>query len=111
RRTRNMHIKPCRLFILVNFFLAGSMGTVAQDKKKPDKKEQPRVTMAIPLGAAPGTKTKFTLRGLKLDTASKVQFDHAKVEVKVLSKGKASVPDKNPDKVGDTQIEVEITLP
>lgn len=79
--------------------------------KKPDKKDAPRVTVAIPLGAAPGATTKLTLRGLKIDAATAVRFQDPKVTVKILSRGKANVPDKNPEKVGDTQLEVEVTLP
>jgi hypothetical protein len=30
---------------------------------------------------------------------------------KIVSQGKANVPDKNPDKVGDTQVVVDVTLP
>jgi hypothetical protein len=30
---------------------------------------------------------------------------------RILTKGKAAVPDKNPDQVGDTQLEAEVTLP
>jgi hypothetical protein len=67
--------------------------------------------MTIPLGAAPGTTGKFTIRGLKLDIATDVKFDNGDVKAKILNKGKAGVPDKNPEKVGDTQIEVEISLP
>jgi len=80
-----------------------------QDKK--DKKDEPRVTMTIPLGAAPGTTSKLIVRGLKLDKAKTVRFENEKVVVKLLKGGPAGVPDKNPDKVGDPQIEVEVTLP
>ncbi len=83
----------------------------AQDKKKPEKKQPPRVTMVIPLGAAPGKTTKLTVRGLKLDGATGLRFTNAKVTAKVVGKGKAAVPDKNPDQVGDTQVVVEMTLP
>src|SRR5438128_2738348 len=96
------------LFAVITFFSGPSF---PQDKKKPDKKDEPRVIMAIPLGAAPGAKAKFIIRGLKLDTATSLQFENAKVTAKILKKDKAGVPDKNPDKVGDTQIEVEIVLP
>lgn len=85
---------------------------VAQNKKPP-KKDGPRVTMTIPLGAAPGATTKVTVRGLKLDQATAIRFQDTKTTAKILSKGKAPVPDKSqtPDKVGDTQLVVEVTLP
>ncbi len=83
----------------------------AQDKKKPEQKADPRVTVVIPLGAAPGKTSKLTIRGLQLEGASAVRFDTVKATGKILSKGQAPVPDKNPDKVGDTQLVVEVTLP
>lgn len=83
----------------------------AQGKKKDDKKVQPQVMMVIPLGAAPGKTTKLTVRGLKLDAAREIRFANAQVKAKIVSKGKAAVPDKNPEKVGDTQLVAEVTLP
>lgn len=82
----------------------------AQDKKKPAPKTEPRITFTIPLGAAPGKTTKLTVRGMNLDTATEVKVADNQGSAKILSKGKAGVPDKNPDKVGDTQIEVELRL-
>src|SRR5262245_2695468 len=84
---------------------------LAQDRKKPEKTPDPRVTVVIPLGAAPGKASKLTIRGLQLDSATAVRFNTDKASVKILTKGTASVPDKNPDKVGDTQLVVEVTLP
>jgi hypothetical protein len=83
----------------------------SQDKKKPEKKAAPRVTVVIPLGAVPGKTSKLTVRGLRLDGASELRFGSVNAAVKILSKGKAPVPDKNPDKVGDTQLVVEVKLP
>jgi hypothetical protein len=83
----------------------------ASAQEKPPAKDLPRVLVANPLGVTPGATTKVTLRGLKLDTAGEVRIEGAKA-VKLLSKGKASVPNnQQPNKVGDTQIELEITLP
>jgi hypothetical protein len=85
-------------------------GAFAQDKKPP-KKDGPRVIMAIPLGAAPGTTTKITIRGLKLDQATAIRFQDARATARILSKGTAPVPDKNAGQVGDTQLVAEVTLP
>jgi hypothetical protein len=93
----------------VGIFLA-ILPSAAQDKKKPAPKSEPRVLFAIPLGAAPGKTSKLTLRGNGLDNAKDVKILDGKGSVKILSKGKAGVPDKNPDKVGDTQIEIELKL-
>lgn len=84
----------------------------AQDKKPPAKKDVPQVVVAVPLGIAAGKTTKVTLRGLKLDAATAVRCTAAKATVKVVSKGKATVPNMQDAKhVGDTQIQVEVTLP
>src|SRR5262249_41963454 len=88
----------------------GNAGS-AKRKKKVEKKVEPQVIMVIPLGASPGKTTKLTVRGMKLDGAKEVRFSDPKVTAKILSKGKAAVPDKNADKVGDTQLVAEVTLP
>jgi len=81
---------------------------VAQDKKKSEKKGPPRVVVVVPLGAAPGKTTKLTIRGSSLDKATEVKVAGGKA--KIVSKGPAPVPDKNPEKVGDTQVVAEVTL-
>src|SRR5207248_541404 len=80
----------------------------AQDKKKPAKPPEPRILLTVPLGAAPGKTTKITIRGSALDKATDIKLAHGKA--KIVSKGSASVPDKNPDKVGDTQVVAEVAL-
>jgi hypothetical protein len=85
--------------------------TPAQDKKKAEPKNLPKVVVVLPLAAIPGTTSKLTVRGLFLEDAKEVRFADRKITAKILSKGKAGVPDKNPDKVGDTQFVVEVTLP
>jgi hypothetical protein len=67
--------------------------------------------MAIPLGLIPDATTKVTLRGMKLDNATSLRFPQSKATAKIITKGKAEVPDKNPDKVGDSQVVAEMTLP
>ncbi|HZT81060.1 MAG TPA: PPC domain-containing protein [Gemmataceae bacterium] len=68
--------------------------------------------VVLPLGAAPGKATKLTVRGHKLDAATAVRFPDSKATGKVLSKGKAPVPNMQDAKqVGDTQVEIEVTLP
>jgi hypothetical protein len=97
--------------IIATVFLAlALLPGAAQDKKKPAPKAEPRVLFTIPLGVAPGKTTKLIIRGSKLDDAIDVKLDGARGSVKILGKGKAAVPDKNPDKVGDTQIEIELKL-
>ena len=83
-------------------------------KKKPDEKPTPQVTVALPLGLAAGSTAKIVIRGIKLDQASEVQFqmkDHP-AKAKILSKGKAALPDKvDAKRAGDTQVEVEVSMP
>src|SRR5258708_31666039 len=83
-------------------------GIVAQDKKKSEKKALPRIVVVVPLGAAPGKSTMLTIRGSSLDKATEVKVSGGKA--KIVSKGPAPVPDKNPEKVGDTQVVAEVTL-
>jgi hypothetical protein len=85
---------------------------VLAQQKPAEKKEAPRVLVVAPLGAAPGATTRLTVRGLKLDTATAIRFTDARITAKVLDKGKAALPDKQePARVGDTQVQVEVTLP
>ncbi len=93
-------------FVVLCTLLPGA----AQDKKKPPAKPAPRVIFAVPLGASPGKTTKLTLRGINLDDAKEVKVIGGAGTAKILSKGKAGVPDKNPEKVGDTQVEIELKL-
>ncbi len=91
--------------------LAGLPLLLAQEKPIP-KKEMPSVLVALPLGIPAGKTAKVTLRGLRLDTATAVRFKTMKASARIQSKGKAAVPDKQEAKsVGDTQVEIEVTLP
>ena len=82
----------------------------AQEKKKKDKSPDPKVVVVLPLGMKPGTTEKLTIRGMNLEGAKEVRFDGDGAEAKIESTGKAPVPDKNPERVGDTQIVVKVKL-
>jgi len=97
-------------FIAV-MILSISSTTIAQEKKKPDKKDTPRVAVVLPLGVVPGKTAKLAIRGRKLADATAVRFKNGRITAKIVSKGAAPVPDKNPDKVGDTQVVVEAAIP
>ena len=99
----NRFVAPFIIFVAI-------LPISAQDKKKPTPKNEPRVIFTLPLGAAPGKTAKLIIRGSNLDSATAVNILDSKGSAKILSKGKAAVPDKNPDKVGDTQIEIELKL-
>lgn len=84
----------------------------AAQEKKPEKKDAPKVMLALPLGVPVGKAMKVTLRGLKLDAATEVRVPGTKATAKVVGKGKAAVPNmQDAKKVGDTQVDVELTLP
>ena len=97
-------------FIVLCTLLLAILPSAAQDKKKPAPKIEPRVFFTIPLGATPGDNMKVTLRGVDLDNAKEVKVLDGKGSAKILSKGKAGAPDKNPEKVGDSQVEIELKL-
>jgi len=84
----------------------------AAEPKKPDD-VKPKVIVAAPLGLTLGKATKLLVRGLKLDAATEVHLHDPKGTAKILSKGKAPLPNKEKDDIdryGDTQIEIEATL-
>lgn len=75
----------------------------------PLPKDFPVPRYAIPL-AVPSGKTKLVLRGAKLDTATGVKAEG--VAVKLLAKRKVAVPNNYPpEKIGESEVEVEVELP
>jgi hypothetical protein len=96
--------------LLAGLLLAAALPAWGQ--KPPEKKDLPAVTVCTPLGVAPGSTTKLTVRGLRLDQATEVRFHEPKTRGKLLSKGKTAVPNQQEvTRVGDTQAEIEITVP
>jgi hypothetical protein len=80
--------------------------------KKPAPAAGPKVVVAIPLGVKPGATTRLKLRGVKLDAATEVRCQEPKASAKLLKKGSAPLPDpKEANRVGNTEVEVEVTLP
>jgi hypothetical protein len=95
---------------LCSFIFFGE-AVVAQDKKD-DQKDKPAVKLAVPLAAAAGATTKVTLRGARLDEASDVRCKNDDAQIKLVKKGKAAVPNMlDAAAIGDTQVEIELTLP
>ncbi len=98
------------LFALALFALLPASPSLAQKKKDPPK-DLPKVLMALPLGVAPGTKTRVVLRGLRLDGATAVRCQ-PKGTAKVLKKSKVPVPNQQDvNRVGDSTVEVELDVP
>jgi hypothetical protein len=84
----------------------------AQEKKEAPK-PVPRIILFMPLGVVPGVPRAVTARGVGLDQATEFRVEGLpRATLKVKSKGKAPVPkDVEPDRVGDTQAELEISVP
>jgi hypothetical protein len=97
------------------YFVVGSLVVVsllAAEPKKAAPKDPPRVIVVTALGIAPGVKTHLTLRGLRLDSATEVRCQEPKATAKLLKKSKVGVPNQQDvNRVGDTQVEAEVTLP
>ena len=91
--------------------LSLSLFLLAQPKK-PDPKNGPQVIVAVPLGAVPGSTNKLTLRGLRLENTSEVRAAGSKATIKLVKKGKLAVPNmQKPEKVGDSEVQIELALP
>ena len=74
--------------------------------------EPPKIALCHPLGIKAGEKTKVTIRGWKLDQTTDVKCNLESATINVLNKGSAPVPGRQDAKsIGDTQVEIEITLP
>jgi hypothetical protein len=98
------------LLVAAGMFLS-ALAAPAQPKPA-EKKDEPRPLVCLPLGVVPGVETKIVIRGQRLDTATEIRFAEIKAAVKIVSKGKATVPNmQDVAKVGDTQIEATVTLP
>lgn len=86
------------------------LAAAAKDAKPPVKVVQ-RAKYVLPLAVAPGFAGKVTVRGFGLDTATEVTADG--VAAKVVGKSRKAAPPQNvpPELTGDTEIDVELTLP
>ena len=82
-------------------------------QKKTAPKEVPKLLYSVPLVVKPGTKQKLALRGRNLESVKEVrvgEVDGAKV--RVLGAKKVPVGNNQPvDRVGDTEVEIELELP
>jgi hypothetical protein len=88
-------------------------GLAAAQEKKEAPKPVPKIILFMPLGVVPGVASTLTARGLVLDQATEFRIQGLEgATVKIKSKGKAAMPkEAEPAVVGDTQAELEITLP
>jgi hypothetical protein len=100
----------------LTFFLSTAVlvtPVISQDKKPPPKKDLPKVLYTVPLIAKSGEKQKLALRGKGLAAVKEVKVigaDDAKV--KVLGGKTVAVPNNYPgERVGDSEVELELELP
>ena len=85
-----------------------------KEDTKPQKAEPPRACVALPLALRTGATNQLTVRGLGLTNVTALQFTNTSVGLtaEIKTTGKAEVPkDADVKKVGDTQIEVVVTVP
>jgi hypothetical protein len=90
-------------------FNLAALASFAQEKPEP-----PRVMLASPLAVSPGKPITLTLRGLKLDETSRVEIGGVDglTELPIKKKEKTGLPPQvDVKEAGDTQVEVELTLP
>ena len=98
------------LILVVGLFLV--VAFAYGQPKPPDQKDLPKLIVAVPIGVAPGKSSKLTVRGLRIDTATEIRVHDPKSSAKLLAKTKVAVPNQqDPAHVGDSQIEIEVTLP
>jgi len=101
-----------RIVPFVGLFLLIPVAFAPGQPKPPDMKDKPKVVVAIPLAVPPGATTKLTLRGVKIDTATEIHVHDPKSSAKLLKKTKVGVgAQEDPNRVGDSQVEIEVTLP
>ena len=85
-----------------------------KDKKEEKKPEPPRVAVVLPLAVSAGTTNKIKIRGQNLTDVTELRFTNSAVKATVALKGKSKVEipkDADAKKVGDTQVEVEVSFP
>jgi hypothetical protein len=104
-----------RLLCLFVLPLAFAAPISSQEKKQPDKKKDPppKLLYAVPLVAKPGEKQKLALRGKNLAAVKEVTVSGAEgAKLKALGSKAVAVPNNYPgERVGDSEMEIELELP
>jgi hypothetical protein len=101
------------LFVGAIVFALVPGGLPAQKKKDAPKDVAPQPIVTLPLAIDKGKSTKLTVRGLHVDSAAEVRLSEPKSSGKIVGKGK-SIPvpkDANASQLGDSEVEIEVTLP
>ena len=101
----------CRTYLLLLMISLLSGGAVRGQDAVEKKAEPPRVAMCVPLAVPVSPATKMIVRGWALDSATEVRSSSPQVSFKVLSAASVAVPNGQEAKqVGDTQMELEVTV-
>jgi hypothetical protein len=88
------------------------VGLAPGQGKPPDGKDRPKLIVAVPVAVMPGKTSKVTVRGFHVDAAAEIRVHDPKSTAKLLAKSKMAVPNQqDPALVGDSQVEIEVTLP
>jgi hypothetical protein len=110
---RSRRVKTLLIAVVAFAWLCAAQSLIRADDKKPAEKP-PKVLVAMPLGVSPGIKTRLVLRGVHLDETTAIEATAAgePVDAHVIDKKKATLPpNQTPETSGDTQVEIELTLP
>jgi hypothetical protein len=87
-------------------------GLAPGQRKPADGKDKPKLVVAVPIAVMPGKTSKVIIRGLHVDTATEIRVHDPKSSARLLGKSKVPVPNQqDPALVGDSQVEIEVTLP
>lgn len=101
-------------WFLVAVLAACAMPLRAEEKKKDDKKDEPKILLITPFSVVRGKPATLHIRGLKLAEALEVHVQAAGTAVPATIKEKKKVEPIKPfdaPKVGDTEITLELTVP
>jgi hypothetical protein len=100
-------------FLLTGALLAATVHRPALAQKKEAKGAAPQIVVALPLAVEMGKSTKLTLRGIRVDTITGIRLHEPRSSGKVLGNAKkVPVPNgENVNQLGESEIDIEVTLP
>ena len=99
---------------IAGFTLMIAIGAMAEDKKKEEKNEMPRLMAVAPFSVIRGSTSLVHITGLNLAEVSAVRMESTggPITAVIKSHGKLEGEKKgDPAKVGDSQVELEINVP
>ncbi len=106
--------KRGRMTALCCLAFVSVVGRLPAQDKAAAKKEPPQIKVVAPFGLLREVTTTVIIRGVNLSDVTEIRFPELKPTpvIKIKSKGAAPAADKvSVEKIGNTQLEVEITLP